>query len=62
MRRQFAKKNAAKLGPTGSILDVGCSTGDQLEIFREFGDYELFGVEYREQAAAEARTKNIRVW
>ena len=52
---QFAGRHAGKL------LDVGCGTGDRLDVFRSFG-FETFGVEISGSAgyAAEIMKLNVR--
>lgn len=60
------KKNAQglarRLPPGGSVLDVGCSTGDLLTEIGALGDFKLFGVEYKPSAAETARQRGIHVW
>jgi 2-polyprenyl-3-methyl-5-hydroxy-6-metoxy-1,4-benzoquinol methylase len=45
----------------GKLLDVGCSNGQQILIFKELG-WELYGVELSEDAAAIARSSGITTY
>lgn len=51
----------AKLGRKGRLLDVGCALGDFVEVARENG-WDAEGVEISAFAAAEARSKGLRVY
>jgi methionine biosynthesis protein MetW len=62
LRKKFAKRVASFVEEGGAVLDVGCSTGDQLMEIRSVKACALYGVEYREEAAEEARARGITVW
>ncbi len=61
-RHKVAKALSHKISINGSILDIGCSTGELLSTIQTFGRFQLFGVEYNEKAASIARQKGIDVW
>jgi SAM-dependent methyltransferase len=61
-RNKVAKALSRKISLNGSILDIGCSTGELLSTIQTFGRFQLFGVEYNENAARIARQKGIDVW
>lgn len=46
---------------TGKILDVGCATGEFLDVAREFG-YEIEGLELSKWSSEIARRKEIKVY
>jgi SAM-dependent methyltransferase len=50
------------LPPNGTILDVGCGTGALLAAVGRQGAFRLLGVEYRPDAAEQARREGITVW
>lgn len=52
-----AKKVLRLLGPTGSILDVGCAYGGFLDRLRAVGQWELFGIDTDAQSIAYARSQ-----
>ncbi|WP_311641589.1 class I SAM-dependent methyltransferase [Selenomonas noxia] len=43
--------------PTGRVLDVGCGNGSFMDVYESHG-YEVFGVEYGEEAAAAAEKRH----
>jgi 2-polyprenyl-3-methyl-5-hydroxy-6-metoxy-1,4-benzoquinol methylase len=49
-------------GQSGRILDVGCSAGEFLSMMHQLGNWEVWGVELNEQAAATASQKGITVF
>lgn len=51
----------ALLGKTGRILDIGCGDGLALSKIRDYGDYQLCGVEFDEGAAEKARARGLDV-
>jgi SAM-dependent methyltransferase len=61
-KRRAAERLASYLPPGGTILDVGCSTGELLAAVGRLGRYRLWGVEYKPEAANEAEARGIRVW
>ena len=61
-KRKAAERLASYLPPGGTILDVGCSTGELLAAVGRLGHYQLWGVEYKAEAASEAEERGIRVW
>jgi len=61
-KRRAAERLASYLPPGGTILDVGCSTGELLAAVGRLGRYRLWGVEYKPEAANEAEARRIRVW
>ena len=61
-KRRAAARLTSYLPPGGTILDVGCSTGDLLEAVGRLGNYRLWGVEYKAEAAKKAEARGIRVW
>lgn len=61
-RARAARSLAGALPPGACILDVGCATGLLLESIRRLGRFRLFGVEYRPDAAEQARRRGIEVW
>ena len=61
-RMRAARSLARSLPDGASILDVGCSTGLLLEAVRRVGRFRLFGVEYKPDAAEQARRGGIEVW
>lgn len=61
-RSGMAKKLARLTPPKGSILDIGCSTGALLAATKEHGDFQLYGVEFKPEAAQTARSRGINVW
>ena len=61
-RKKIAKKIVSYLPKNASVLEIGCSTGLLLNEIGLLGNYKLFGVEYKKEAAEEARTRGITVW
>lgn len=61
-KRKTAARLASHLPSGGTILDVGCSTGELLATVGKLGNYQLWGVEYKAEAAGEAEARGIRVW
>lgn len=61
-RKILAKKIASYLPSDSSILEIGCSTGLLLEAISSYGNYNLFGVEYKIEAAKEANKRGIKTW
>jgi len=62
-RRRARAKELVKLIPNdATVLDVGCGTGSLLHEIQKLGTYELLGVEYRADAAAQAGRHGIKVW
>ena len=53
-RKQRAKKVAALIGNSGSVLDIGCGNGQFLEQVKRFGNIELFGTEMQGSSALRA--------
>lgn len=47
--------------PTGRLLDVGCATGDFLQIFQAMTDWVIEGLEIVPEAAAAARAKGLTI-
>ncbi|OGQ36477.1 MAG: hypothetical protein A3F16_00755 [Deltaproteobacteria bacterium RIFCSPHIGHO2_12_FULL_43_9] len=63
LRKKTARKvltTIKKFKPDGKLLDVGCSTGDFLEVAKE--DYESEGMELSEWALKIAREKQLLVY
>jgi SAM-dependent methyltransferase len=56
-----AKRIKRLIGARGKILDVGCGSGDALKRMRDFGDYELWGLEIDRGAAQQARANGLAV-
>lgn len=61
-RKKIAKKIALSFPTAASILEIGCSTGLLLEAIGNYGNYKLFGVEYKIEAANEANKRGIKTW
>ncbi len=61
-RRDRAKELIRHVSSGATILDVGCGTGSLLHEIQKLGSYELLGVEYRADAANQARQHGIAVW
>ncbi len=61
-RQKMAARIAGLLPPGGTLLDVGCSTGELLFEVGKLGSYKLLGTEYKKEAATAARAKGIHVW
>jgi SAM-dependent methyltransferase len=61
-KRKTAERLASYLPTGGTILDVGCSTGELLGAVGKLGNFQLWGVEYKAEAASEAEAHGIRVW
>lgn len=60
----FAERLGAiesRLGRKGRLLDVGCALGDFVEVARDSG-WDAEGVEISKYAAAEARSRGLRVY
>lgn len=49
------------LAPPRRILEIGCGTGDLLQLIREAGNPNVAGLEPREQAVARAQARNLAV-
>jgi len=45
----------------GSLLDVGCATGDFLQAFHAISDWDVMGLEIVPEAAAAARAKGLSI-
>lgn len=52
--------NVNRMQPVGSVLDIGCWTGSQLEAFQKSG-WDCHGTELNRNAADEAMSKGFRV-
>ena len=61
-RKATAKSYARKLGGSGNVLDIGCSSGELLEEIGSHGKMGLFGIEYDEGVAKLAEEKGAKVW
>lgn len=57
-----ARDIAGYIGKSGKVLDVGCSNGHFLELLKEYGDFELHGVEIKPEIAQRARKKGFEVF
>ncbi len=51
---------AGRVTPPGKLLDVGCGTGDFLDLARQQG-WEVTGTEYSEYAAARGQARGLRI-
>lgn len=60
-RKQFAKWVAEYRLAGGRILEPGCGRGEFLKLLRDSAPVEVFGAEYGEAAAEEARAGGLRV-
>ncbi|HEU5422112.1 MAG TPA: class I SAM-dependent methyltransferase [Nitrolancea sp.] len=49
------------LDPPRRVLDLGCATGELLQIVRELGNADVLGVEPSSEAAAVARARGLEV-
>ena len=62
-RLQARAKELAGLMPAGgTILDVGCGTGSLFHEMKRLGPYRMLGVEYRADAAEQARQHGTFIW
>lgn len=62
LRKKWAQRIVRGLSPHAAILDIGCSRGDLLQAIGALGSYRLYGVEYNDLAAKEARKNGVQVW
>ncbi len=66
LQKRLLRSRARKIAPISPsekecrMLDVGCGPGSVMEVFRERG-FEVEGIEYSEQAAKLARSKELSV-
>lgn len=56
-----AKRIKRLIGARGKILDVGCGSGEALKRMKNYGDYELWGLEIDQKAAAQGRANGVSV-
>ncbi len=56
-----ARRVARLIGPRGRVLDVGCGAGTALLAMRKLGQWDLWGLEFDERAAALARSRGLDV-
>jgi len=61
-RKRQAKYILQWLPKNGSILDIGCSTGELLSQIGALGNFKLHGSEYSAAPAAIARSRGFHVW
>ncbi len=61
-RARNARALTRRLAPGACVLDIGCATGLLLEAIGRRSGCRLYGVEYKPEAAAEARRRGIEVW
>ncbi|MEK6798541.1 MAG: class I SAM-dependent methyltransferase [Planctomycetota bacterium] len=61
-RLRRAAELARLVSDNGAVLDVGCGTGKLLSAMRPLGRFRLCGVEYRDEAAVNARRSGLSVW
>jgi SAM-dependent methyltransferase len=56
-----ARRVARLIGKRGRVLDVGCGNGSALLKLKEYGEWELCGLEFDEVAASKARERGLDV-
>jgi SAM-dependent methyltransferase len=61
-RLRLAKSLSSMAPQGGTVLDIGCSSGELLQAMKRYGNFELWGVESNRKAAKLAEEKGIRVW
>lgn len=63
MSRSRLARSLSRMAPVGgTVLDVGCSSGELLQEMKRYGAFELWGVESYKETARLAEEKGIRVW
>lgn len=61
--RKKAQKVLRLLGPTGTVIDVGCSWGGFMDLLRNIGNWELTGIDTDAQSIDYAvRTLGLNAW
>lgn len=49
------------IGENGSILDVGAADGEHFRVWQEEGTWQLFGLEFNNEAASAGRAKGFQI-